>query len=118
MIYLGDNWPDRYRNTLFTHNLHGNRVNNDRLEQARSGYVARHGDDFLFANDTWFRGLEMQYGPDGDAYLTDWSDTDECHDYEDIHRENGRIFKISYGGNREAAKREAVNGRRHERRGA
>lgn len=97
MIYLGDNWPDRYRNTLFTHNLHGTRVNNDRLEQAGSGYVARHADDFLFANDAWFRGLELQYGPDGGVYMTDWSDTDECHDYEDIHRENGRIYKITYG---------------------
>lgn len=97
MIYLGDNWPDRYRNTLFTHNLHGNRVNNDTLEHAGSGYVARHRPDFLFAHDSWFRGLELQYGPDGGVYMTDWSDTDECHDYEDIHRENGRIFKITYG---------------------
>ena len=31
MIYLGDNWPDRYRDSLFTCNLHGRRVNNDRL---------------------------------------------------------------------------------------
>lgn len=97
MIYLGDNWPDRYRNTLFTHNLHGNRVNNDTLEHAGSGYVARHSPDFLFAHDSWFRGLELQYGPDGGVYMTDWSDTDECHDYQDIHRENGRIFKVTYG---------------------
>jgi putative membrane-bound dehydrogenase-like protein len=97
MIYLGDNWPDRYRNTLFTHNLHGNRVNNDTLEHAGSGYVAKHGPDFLFAHDSWFRGLELQYGPDGGVYMTDWSDTDECHDYEDIHRENGRIYKVTYG---------------------
>ncbi len=105
MIYLGDNWPDRYRNTLFTCNLHGLRVNNDRLEPAGSGYAIRHAPDFLFANDPWFRGLEMQYGSDGGVYMTDWSDTDECHDYEDIHRENGRIFKIVYG----EVKREAVD---------
>jgi putative membrane-bound dehydrogenase-like protein len=105
MVYLGDNWPDKYRNGLFTHNLHGNRVNNDRLEHAGSGYVAKHGPDLLFANDPWFRGLELQYGPDGGVYMTDWSDTDECHDYEDIHRENGRIFKVTYGD----VKRQDVN---------
>ena len=33
MIYLGDNWPDRYRNSVFTCNIHGHRVNHDRLER-------------------------------------------------------------------------------------
>jgi putative membrane-bound dehydrogenase-like protein len=97
MVYLGDNWPDRYRNTLFTCNLHGLRVNNDTLDPKGSGYVARHGKDFLFAHDTFFRGLAMKYGPDGGAYLTDWSDTGECHDYDDVKRETGRIYKVSYG---------------------
>lgn len=97
-IYLGDTWPDEYRNTLFTCNIHGNRINRDILEHQGSGYVAHHGRDFLMANDTWFRGIAVkQAGPDGSVYVTDWSDTDECHDYEDIHRENGRIYKITYG---------------------
>ena len=65
MIYLGDNWPDRYRNDVFTCNIHGHRVNHDRLERQGSGYVARHDQDFLKANDPWFRGLELKYGPDG-----------------------------------------------------
>jgi putative membrane-bound dehydrogenase-like protein len=97
MVYLGDNWPDRYRNTLFTCNLHGLRVNNDTLERSGSGYVARHGKDFLFAHDQFFRGLAMKYGPDGGVYLTDWSDTGECHDYDDVKRDTGRIYKITYG---------------------
>ena len=33
MIYLGNNWPDRYRNAVFTCNIHGHRVNHDRLER-------------------------------------------------------------------------------------
>ena len=97
MIYLGDNWPDRYRNSVFTCNIHGHRVNHDRLERKGSGYVARHEPDFLLANDPWFRGLELKYGPDGAVYFTDWSDTGECHetDADNAHRENGRIYKIS-----------------------
>ena len=97
MVYLGDNWPDRYRDTVFMCNLHGLRVNNDTLEHHGSGYVARHGRDFLFAHDTFFRGLDLQYGPDGGVYLTDWSDTGECHDYDDVKRDTGRIYKITYG---------------------
>ncbi|HEX3447873.1 MAG TPA: PVC-type heme-binding CxxCH protein, partial [Isosphaeraceae bacterium] len=99
MIYLGDNWPETYRNSLFTCNLHGKRVNHDRLDRQGSGYVARHEPDFLMANDSWFRGLEMKYGPDGGVYLTDWYDTGECHDTDadNAHRENGRIYKIVHG---------------------
>ena len=99
MIYLGDNWPDRYRNDVFMCNLHGKRINRDRLERRGSSYVARHEPDFLMANDPWFRGLELKYGPDGAVYMTDWYDTGECHetDADNAHRENGRIYKISYG---------------------
>ncbi|HEX8202935.1 MAG TPA: PVC-type heme-binding CxxCH protein, partial [Isosphaeraceae bacterium] len=99
MIYLGDNWPDRYRGTLFTCNLHGHRVNNDRFRREGSGPVAAHGPDFLLADDPWFRGLELKYGPDGAVFLTDWSDTGECHetDADGAHAENGRIYKIGYG---------------------
>ena len=48
------------------------------------------------ANDTWFRGLELKYGPDGAVYFTDWSDRGECHDTDadNAHRENGRIYKL------------------------
>ncbi|WP_422930625.1 PVC-type heme-binding CxxCH protein [Singulisphaera sp. PoT] len=99
MVYLGDNWPDRYRNSVFTCNIHGHRINHDSLEPSGSSYVAKHEKDFLFANDDWFRGLELKYGPDGSVFLTDWSDTGECHetDADLSHRENGRIYKISYG---------------------
>ncbi len=99
MIYLGDNWPDRYRNGVFMCNIHGKRVNHDRLEPRGSSYVARHEPDFLMANDAWFRGLELKYGPDGSVYLTDWYDTGECHetDADNAHRENGRIYTIRYG---------------------
>jgi len=97
MVYLGDNWPERYRNTVFMCNLHGNRINNDILERQGSGYVAHHGKDFLFANDPWFRGISIQYGPDGGVYVTDWTDTGECHNYHHVDRSNGRIYKITHG---------------------
>jgi putative heme-binding domain-containing protein len=77
-------------------NLHGNRVNHDLLERRGSGYVAHHGKDFLLANDPWFRGLALQYGPDGGVFVSDWTDTGECHNYATVDRSNGRIYKITY----------------------
>jgi putative heme-binding domain-containing protein len=97
MIYQGDNWPAEYRGGLFTCNLHGNRVNRDVFEQKGSGYVAHHGKDFLFANDPWFRGLAIKQGPDGAVYISDWTDTGECHNYEKADKSNGRIYRVVYG---------------------
>jgi len=97
MIYQGDNWPHKYRGTLFTCNLHGNRVNNDTLHRSRSGFTARHSDDFLYGNDPWFRGVELKYGPGGEVYVSDWSDFGECHDRDGVHRDSGRIYRVVFG---------------------
>ena len=98
MIYLGDQFPAEYHNNLFTLNIHGQRLNRDLLERQASGYVAKHQTDFAPSGDPWFRGVCVKQGPDG-IYFTDWSDTGECHNYDDltIHRENGRIYKVTYG---------------------
>jgi putative membrane-bound dehydrogenase-like protein len=97
MIYYGDNWPDQYRGTLLTNNLHGNRVNNDLLVPRQSSYIGNHGKDVLFANDPWFRGLSIKYGPDGGVFISDWHDFGECHDSDGSHRTTGRIYKVTYG---------------------
>lgn len=100
MIYLGDRWPDEYRGTLLTSNIHGRRVNRDRLVRKSGVYRGEHADDFLVANDPWFRAVSMEYGPDGDVYVTDWSDNGECHDRDGVHRTSGRIYKITWGKSR------------------
>jgi hypothetical protein len=97
MIYLGDNWPTNYRGTIMMVNTHGNRLLYDKLERSGCGYVGRHGENFFMANDPWFRGVSVQYGPDGAAYATDWNDFGECHDYDGTYRSSGRMYKISYG---------------------
>ena len=97
-IYLGDQFPAEYRNSLFTCNIHGSRLNRDQLQRAKhSGYAAERRPDFLFANDPWFRGIATQQGPDGCLYVTDWSDTGECHNYVEVDRRNGRIYRVAHG---------------------
>lgn len=98
MIYLGDNWPDEYRNSILMGNIHGKRLNRDTLHRQGSGYVGKHAQDFLLANDEWFRPIAMTYGPDGAVYVIDWSDTGECHekDAHGAHHDSGRIYKITY----------------------
>lgn len=98
MIYQADNWPQSYRDKLFTLNFHGRRANQEKLVRDGSGYVAKHGDDFFIAADSWFRGMELSSGPDGAVFVLDWSDAGECHEHTGVHRTSGRIFKIRYQG--------------------
>lgn len=103
MIYQGTNFPPQYRGQVFTTNLHGHRVNVDRLERQGSGYVGKHEPDFMKIDDPWFRAVEIQYGPDGGVYILDWSDVGECHENDGVHRTSGRIYKITYGDARRPA---------------
>ncbi|TWU24141.1 Cytochrome c [Novipirellula galeiformis] len=96
LIYQGDRWPDWYVGKLFTFNFHGRRANQERIERDGSGYVLRHDDDVFLARDPWFRGMDLSTGPDGNVFAIDWSDTGECHEHTGVHRESGRIYKISY----------------------
>lgn len=98
MIYQNDRWPQRYRDQLFTLNMHGRRANVESLHRHGAGYVGSHEDDFLISNDPFFRGIEISTGPDGDAYVIDWSDTGECHDHTGVHRTSGRVYRIHYRG--------------------
>ena len=43
MIYQGDNWPEIYRDHLFTLNLHGHQINHQRNERIGAGYETFHG---------------------------------------------------------------------------
>lgn len=97
MIYDGDNWPAEYRGKLYTLNYHGRRANQEILERRGSGYVGKHGNDAFLVDDTWFRGIEIGYGPDGGVFVLDWSDTGECHNALGVSRTSGRIFKITHG---------------------
>jgi len=99
MIYLGGAWPEQYRNQIFMNNIHGARINQDQLEPAGSGYVGDRAPDFLLANDAWSQILYLTYGPDGQVYMIDWYDKNQCHhgNVEGHDRSNGRIFKVSYG---------------------
>ncbi|MEO8269427.1 MAG: PVC-type heme-binding CxxCH protein, partial [Aureliella sp.] len=96
-IYLADQFPAEYRNNVFMSNIHGNRLNRDRLQLDGASYQGLHAPDFVHANDPWFRGIAVKSAPDGSLFVTDWTDTGECHNYEVVDASNGRVFRIGYG---------------------
>jgi putative membrane-bound dehydrogenase-like protein len=100
MIYLGGAWPDEYRGRIFFNNIHGNRINMDVLKPKGSGFVASHGPDFILTDDQSSQVLNLRYGPDGQVWMIDWYDRNQCHhgNVEGHDRSNGRIYRISYNG--------------------
>jgi len=98
MIYQGGSWPNEYRGKLFMHNIHGNRVNVDVLKQEGSGFVGDRNPDFLLTGDKWSQMIALQYGPDGQVWMIDWYDANQCHRPEEgAHdRTNGRIYRVAY----------------------
>jgi putative membrane-bound dehydrogenase-like protein len=99
LIYQGDSFPAEYRGKLFMNNIHGARINMDIPERKGSGFVGKHGADFLKFNDKWSQVVDLRAGPDGSIYMIDWYDKNQCHlnTIESHDRSNGRIYKVSYG---------------------
>lgn len=93
-IYQSDAFPETHRGRLFMANIHEHAVLSDILEPKGSGFVARHGDDFLLANNAQWIGFSMEIGPSGDMFVLDWHDADICGK-EVLNKETGRIFRIS-----------------------
>jgi len=88
-------WGEDYDNSVLTVNLHGRRINRDRLVREGATYVGKHADDFMQASDPWFRGVELHFGPNGVLYIADWSDVGECHENDGVHRTSGRIYRVA-----------------------
>ena len=120
MIYLGDNFPDQYRNQIFMNNIHANKIHADWLERKGSGYSGKFGPHdvpvtagrnfapheargagFMNSGDKWYRGLCLRTGPDGSVFVNDWYDKRPCHQLrphdQDTGYLTGRIYNISHG---------------------
>jgi putative membrane-bound dehydrogenase-like protein len=99
MVYLGDNWPEIYRDHVFTLNLHGAQLNHQEVMRQGSGYEVFHaGYDLFHSTDLQYLGVDIQYGPDGAAYISDWADKQHCHTTRDEQwdRSNGRFYRLSW----------------------
>src|SRR5687768_9770276 len=92
-VYLSDAFPESQHGRVFMANIHEHAVLSDVLVRRGSGFVGRHGDDFLVANNAQWVGFSMEIGPEGGVYVLDWHDGDICGK-EVLNEETGRIFRI------------------------
>ena len=92
-IYQSDAFPAEEQGRIFMANIHEHAVLSDVLEPKGSGFVGKHADDLLLANNAQWVGFSMEVGPDGGVYALDWHDADICGK-EVLNTETGRIFRI------------------------
>jgi putative membrane-bound dehydrogenase-like protein len=103
-------WPDSIRGKVLMGNIHGSRINVDILERKGSGYVAKHGADFIHFNDKASQIIDLREGPDGTLWMIDWYDLNQCHRGERAAHDytTGRIFVLAKKGSK--AKQRDVSG--------
>lgn len=92
-VYLSDAFPDTERGKIFMANIHEHGILSDILEKKGSGFVGKHGDEFMMANNAQWVGFSMEVGPEGGMYVLDWHDADICGS-DVLNSETGRIFRI------------------------
>ncbi len=98
-ICLIDSFPAELHNDALFFNIHGHRLNHDKLKPNGSGYTGSHAPDLMMANDTRFLGLSLRQGPGNALYYADWQDDTSCHRSDSLRwdRSDGRIYRLRYG---------------------
>ncbi len=93
-IYLADLLPKEYHNKFFMANIHEHALLSDELVKNGSGFIAKHHEDTVLANDPQWIGFSLEIGPDGAVYMLDWHDGDICGN--DVHdKDTGRVYRLA-----------------------
>jgi len=101
--YAAEQFPPEYRDTIFIGNPVTSRVNHDRLKAHGSTYEAIEQPDFISCDDPWFRPVNIQVGPDGALYVSDFYNRIIGHyevplEHPGRDRHRGRIWRVVYTG--------------------
>jgi putative membrane-bound dehydrogenase-like protein len=96
IVYQGGALPERYHGRYIAANLLSNAIHWHEFEPNGSTFKNRFGGELLVANDTWFRPIDCETGPDGAVYIADWTDKRANHvdPRDDWDKTNGRIYAI------------------------
>jgi putative membrane-bound dehydrogenase-like protein len=102
ILYEADAYPPEFRGQYIAGNLLSNAVHWHTLTPKGASFTAAHGGVLLDANDTWFRPVDLQIGPDGCVYVADWYDRRAAHldPLDTWDKSNGRVYKIEYAGSK------------------
>lgn len=101
--YDSGEFPPEYRGNMFSGNVMTSRVNRNSLVFRGATIRAKEEPDFVVSDDPWFRPADVQLGPDGALYVSDFYNRIIGHyevplDHPGRDRTSGRIWRIVYRG--------------------
>ena len=104
--YQGGAFPKSFKDAYIFANTLDNAVYWANLRPDGSSYRASFGGTLLKTEDSSFRPVDCETGPDGSVYIADWYDKRATHvdPLDTWDRSNGRIYKIEAEGTRPAPK--------------
>lgn len=102
--YDAPQFPESFRHDFFSGNVMTSRINRNRMVATQEGISAVEQPDFMTSEDSWFRPADIQLGPDGAIYVSDFYNKIIGHyevplDHPDRDRFRGRIWRITGPGN-------------------
>lgn len=107
VIYEGAQLPKRYTGNLFGVEPLQGRIVVSEIQANGSSYQTRDLGHPLSSEDSWFRPVDIQAGPDGALYVADFYEQriDHASHYQGrIHRESGRIYRLKKPNSKPPAK--------------
>lgn len=102
-LYQNLAFPNAYRDKFYSGNVMTSRINCNSLEWRGSTAQAAEQVDFLTSEDSWFRPVDLNVGPDGAIYVADFYNKIIGHyevplEHPGRDRTSGRIWRIDYVG--------------------
>jgi len=97
IVYQGDAFSDTLRGKYIAGDLLGHGVYWHQISSRGSTVQTAHGGELLQSSHSWFAPTDVNMGPDGAIYVTDWHDQRTAHPDPDAEwdRTNGRIYRIA-----------------------
>ncbi len=102
-IYAADQFPPEYHGNIFVGNVVTNTIHRDIVQWRGSSPWVEKPEDFLTCDDWWFHPVDLQLGPDGALYISDFYNSiighyevDLKHPRRDRHR--GRVWRVVWKG--------------------
>ncbi len=102
-IYAADQFPREYHGNIFVGNVVTNIIHRDVVQWRGSSPWVEKPEDFLSCDDWWFHPVDLQLGPDGALYISDFYNSiighyevDLKHPKRDRHR--GRVWRVVWTG--------------------
>ncbi|MFM2097160.1 MAG: hypothetical protein RIS70_4284 [Planctomycetota bacterium] len=101
--YDAHQFPPEYRDCLYLGNVVTNVVHRDRPEWRGSSPWVQKPEDFITCDDWWFHPVDVQLGPDGALYISDFYNCIIGHYEVDLNhprrdRDRGRVWRVVWSG--------------------